>query len=318
MTAGPLRVLCIGECMVEFFRRDDGSWSQGFAGDSFNVAWALRALLPPSAVVAYLTRIGTDALSDAMLRMFAAAGVATDHVTRDAQRGVGLYTIQTDPAGERRFSYWRSDSAARGLARDGAALRDAIGRADLVYLSGITLAILPPDDRARLLACLGHRGARAFRVAFDPNILPRLWDSADAAAQAVTDAARLSDIVLPTHEDEASAFGDPDAAATLARYAGLGVPEIAVKDGTRPSLFGWNGAVGRCPVAPAGRVIDTTGAGDSFNGAYLAARLSGAPPEQAVGQAQRVSACVVGHRGALVAAGHLRDARADTSERAGR
>lgn len=316
MTAGPLRVLCVGECMVEFFRRDDGFWSQGFAGDSLNVAWALRALVPSSAEVGYLTRVGTDALSDAMLRMFDEAGIATDHVARDPQRTVGLYTIQTDPEGERSFSYWRSDSAARGLARDEAALNRAFARADLVYLSGITLAILPPEDRARLMACLGARGDRRFKVAFDPNIRPRLWESPAAAARDVAAAARLSDIMLPTHDDEAMAFGDADAAATLARYAGLGVPEIVVKDGTRPTLHVAEGQTGSVPVEPVARPVDTTGAGDSFNGAYLAARLSGLSQEASVRQAQNVSACVVGHRGALVAAPLLLAARSGRADRA--
>lgn len=304
-----MRILCIGECMVEFFRRDDGLWSQGFAGDSLNVAWALRALLPGSAQVDYLTRVGTDALSDAMVAMFANAGIGTAHVGRDPKRTVGLYTIQTDPAGERSFSYWRSDSAARGLAASLAPVRAALHGADLVYLSGITLAILPPADRARLLAALGPRGARPFRLAFDPNIRPRLWPDLATAADAVTRLAVRADILLPTHDDEAMAFGDADASATLARYRALGVPEVVVKDGTRPSRFHSRGEAGTRPVAPA-PTLDTTGAGDSFNGAYLAARLAGRGVEDAVAQAQRVSAAVVGARGALIPAPLLRTAAA--------
>jgi len=314
MRAGPVRIVCVGECMVEFFRRDDGFWTQGFAGDTFNVAWALRALLPPSADVGYLTRVGTDALSDAMLRMFQKAGIATEHVSRDPHRTVGLYTIQTDSAGERSFSYWRSDSAARGLADVETALAGAFGDADLIYLSGITLAILPAEGRARLMTCLGQRGARGFKVAFDPNIRPRLWPDMAKATAAVTAFAKVADILLPTHDDEAMAFGDVDASATMARYAGLGVPEIVVKDGTRPTLYLAEGKSGMASVAPVTRPVDTTGAGDSFNGAYLAARLSGVRQDMAVRQAQRVSACVVGHRGALVEAPLLLAAQTDKTD----
>jgi 2-dehydro-3-deoxygluconokinase len=305
MTDGKTRVLSIGECMVEFFRRDDGLWSQGFAGDTLNVAWALRALLPRTATVDYLTRIGSDALSDAMLGMLHDADIGTAHIARDPRRTLGLYTIQTDPKGERSFSYWRSDSAARGLAQDGTLLARALATTDLVYLSGITLAILPPDDRARLMTSLGPRGQRPFRLAFDPNIRPRLWPDKATSTAAITAMAALADILLPTHDDEAMAFGDDDAAATLARYAALGVPEIVVKDGTRPTLFHAGKASGACPVTPVPRPLDTTGAGDSFNGAYLAARLLAAPVDTAVRQGQQVSASVVGHRGALVPAAVL-------------
>lgn len=303
-----MQVVCIGECMVEFARRDDGLWQQGFAGDSLNVAWALRAVLPEKAQIAYLTRVGTDALSDALMAMLHTAGIVTADIQRDATRTVGLYTIQTDATGERSFGYWRSDSAARRLADDQAILTTALAQTDLVYLSGITLAILPPEGRAHLMAALGTRGNRPFRVAFDPNLRPRLWQGMDAARAAITAAARASDILLPTFDDEALAFGDETPASTADRYAALGVPEITVKDGARPTTWRSTATEGTCPVTPAARVVDTTGAGDSFNGAYLAARLIGAAIPEAIAQAQRVSALVVGSRGALVAPDTLRAA----------
>lgn len=302
-----MRVVCIGECMVEFLRQDDGLWRQGFAGDSLNVAWAMRALLSSEAKVDYLTRVGTDALSEAMLDMLARAGIGTGTITRDPRRTVGLYTIQTDSAGERSFSYWRSDSAARGLAEDEGHLAAVLAGSDLVYLSGITLAILPPPDRNRLTTALGERGSRPFLVAFDPNIRPRLWPDIETATDVVTRMAGMADILLPTHEDEHLAFGDADAGATLARYRSLGVPEVVVKDGKQPTIFECGSEGGIRPVAPA-FAIDTTGAGDSFNGAYLVARLGGATLTEAIAQAQRVSAAVVGQRGALLAADALRAA----------
>jgi 2-dehydro-3-deoxygluconokinase len=301
-----MRILCIGECMVEFSRRGDGLWEQGFAGDTFNTAWAMRALLPAAARVDYLTRVGTDGFSDGMVEMFAGAGIGTAHVGRDPARIVGLYAIRTDASGERSFTYWRSESAARRLAADPAALEAALAGADLVYLSGITLAILPVEDRERLLRTLGTRGSRSFRVAFDPNLRARLWEDGATAARTIARAAAGADILLPTHEDEAAGFGDADAAATLARYAGLGVPEIVVKDGTRPTLWQAGAQAGRSPVVPSRRAVDTTGAGDAFNGAYLAARLAGEEAARAVALAQRVAARVVEHRGALLAAAELR------------
>lgn len=300
-----MRVVCIGECMVEFARRDDGLWVQGFAGDTLNVAWAMRALLPGGAAVDYVTRVGRDPMSEAMVAMLRQAGIGTAHVGRDPERAIGLYTIQTDAQGERSFAYWRGMSAARRLAADGGALEAAMAGADLIYLSGITLAILPPEDRARLLTHLGERGQRGWRVAFDPNIRPRLWEDMETARTAIMKAAVRADILLPTHEDEAAAFGDRDAGATLARYAGAGVPEVVVKDGVRPTQWRCGQARGVCPVPPAARVIDTTGAGDGFNGGYLSARLGGQGAEAAVGQAQRIAARVVGVRGALVAMAEL-------------
>lgn len=294
-----MRVIAVGECMVEFALRPDGLWQQGFAGDTLNMAWALRAILPTEAAVDYLTRVGADGFSDRMLTFLAGAGIGTALIGREADRAPGLYTIETDGDGERRFSYWRSASAARRLAARPEALAAAFAAADLVCLSGITLAILPRAERAGFLAALGRRGRRPFRVAFDPNIRPVLWEDGAALRAGVTAAAALADIVLPTHADEAAAFGDAAPEATLARYAAMGCPEVVVKDGTAPTLWRAAGAEGALAVAPAARVVDTTGAGDAFAGAYLAGRLTGAGPAAAVRLAQAVAAEVVGRHGAL-------------------
>jgi 2-dehydro-3-deoxygluconokinase len=196
-------VLAIGECMVEFFDRGDGFWQRGFAGDTLNVAWALRALLPADVPVGYVTRVGQDAVSQAMVDFIAAAGIGTASISRDPDRTVGLYTIATDAAGERSFSYWRQASAARHLADDEGALATGLTGARLVYLSGITAAILAPAGRATLLTALKQAKAQGARIVHDPNHRPRLWQSRAAAQAFARQIAGLADILLPSFDDEA-------------------------------------------------------------------------------------------------------------------
>lgn len=300
--------LCVGECMVEFFEAGDGCWRRGFAGDTLNVAWAMRALLPDRHAVGYVTRVGCDDVSDAMVGFIGAAGIDTARVQRDAARTVGLYTIATDETGERSFSYWRSASAARHLADDATALDAAFGGAGLIYLSGITAAVLGAPGRAGMLRALEVAKASGARIAYDPNYRPRLWESAEAMRAFTPRVAALADIVLPTFDDEAAGFGDASPADTVARLAGWGCGEVVVKNGTEPTLVATTGETRA--VAPARRVkpVDTTGAGDSFNGGYLAARLGGADPVAATRHAQAVAATVVLERGALVAPDRLRAA----------
>lgn len=296
-----LNLVTIGEAMVEFSRGNDGTWTQGFAGDTLNVAWALRALLDAdSAQVRYLTRVGRDPFSERFRAFLTQAGIGTDLVQNDPDRSIGLYTIENDASGEREFAYWRGQSAARLLASDTNTLVQGLIGADLVYVSGITLAILSPDHREVLFAALDAAAARGEHIAFDPNVRLRLWEDAATMRATTTRAAQAAQTVLPTFDDEVAAFGDTDPDQTIARYEALGVPRIVVKDGTRPTRFSQDGQRGTVPVTDPVTAIDTTGAGDSFNGGFLAAQMLGKDIVDAIRTGQTVSRIVVGHRGALV------------------
>ncbi len=301
-------VLAVGEAMVEFFDRGDGLWQRGFAGDTLNVAWALRALLPPGVPVGYATRIGSDAVSDALLAFLSGAGIGTGAIQRDPERTLGLYTIATDGAGERSFTYWRSQSAARRLADDAGRLTYEFRRARLVYLSGITAAIVGPAGRAALLEALMAAKAQGVRVAYDPNYRPRLWDSVEAMRGFAPQIAAVADILLPTFDDEVAGFGDTSPEATVARLTRWGCNEVVVKNGAGATVLGSGGEISKHLPPQGVTPVDTTGAGDAFNGGYLAARLTGRTPAKAVTVAQAVAARVVMTRGALAPVDALRQA----------
>lgn len=273
-----IRVLSIGECMVELSQDGPGRYRRGFAGDTFNTAWHLRDAAGDGAEVSYFTALGDDTLSDAMVAFMETQRIDTGAILRCAGRAPGLYMIEQRD-GDRHFTYWRQNSAARSLANDETALADAVRGRDLVFFSGITLAILTPADRDRLLSTLETCETT---LAFDPNIRPALWSCAEEMRDAVERAARLSRYVLPSFDDEAHAFGDESPEKTVARYAGWGCCEIVVKDSHRQVFWQANGLPGWTAVPLVETITDSTGAGDSFDGGYLAARLLGRPCEAPV------------------------------------
>ena len=168
------RFLSIGECMIELASLGGDIMRKGFAGDTFNTAWYARAFLPENWTVEYFTALGDDRASGEMLEFMQGANIAVDRVRRLPGKAPGLYMIHLDK-GERSFSYWRSVSAARRLADDGNLLKAAIDAADIVYFSGITLAILAAEGRTTLVALARAARDAGKTVAFDPNIRPRLW-----------------------------------------------------------------------------------------------------------------------------------------------
>lgn len=294
------RILSIGEAMVELGQSDQpGLWRVGIAGDTLNTAWYLRRLLGPDWGVDYLSRVGQGAFSQQMVDFLADEGIGTDHVARDPLREIGLYAISlTD--GERSFAYWRDTSAAKGLADDPQALDDALTGTAIAYVSGITVAILPPEGRANLLAALARARAAGTQVVFDPNLRPRLWADAASMRQGVSDAAAGADLVLPSFDDEATHFGDADPEATVARYLALGAGQVVVKNGGGPIRFGGRDGHGIVTDLMPETPVDSTAAGDSFNAGYLAAMLAGADPAAAIAAAHDLSRRVIRHRGALV------------------
>ncbi|MDB2552512.1 sugar kinase [Paracoccus sp. (in: a-proteobacteria)] len=293
-------ILSIGEAMLELSRSDTRElWRLGIAGDTLNTAWYLRRTLGTDWRVGYLSRVGTGEFSQKMVDFLDAEGIETAHVTRDADREIGLYAISLKD-GERSFSYWRDNSAARHLADDPETLDTALAGCRIAYLSGITLAILSDAGRDRLLAALKRARASGCRIVFDPNLRPRLWTGAAAMRRWIEAAASGADLVLPSLEDEMTHFGDTDDKATLARYLDLGAGEVVIKNGGEPIRFGGAQGVGVVGDLERATPVDTTSAGDAFNAGYLAASLGGAGPEDAIRAGHALSRKVIAHPGALV------------------
>lgn len=293
------RFLSIGECMVELSGGEEGQFKLGFAGDTLNTAWYARAALSESWDVAYYTALGDDRYSAAMLEFLNQGGITTDLIRIMPGKRPGLYIIHQQD-GDRHFTYWRENSAARSLADDAEHLLHATDHADAIYISGITLAILKPARREDLLSVLDGARQGGAMIAFDPNIRPALWANQDELRQSIKDAAGIADIVLPTHGDEVPLFDDKNSEETLARYLKYGAREVVVKDGANPVHISTGRNSLFVSTEDVENVVDATGAGDAFNGAYLAARLSNQDPAPAARAGNRMAAKVIGHRGALI------------------
>lgn len=300
------RIALIGECMIELNGAPFGAMTQAFGGDSLNTAVYLARVAGKKVAIDYVSALGTDAISKGMLERWQQEGVGTDLVLRDETRQPGLYLIQLDEQGERTFLYWRNQSAARYMMQhaDFSQIEAALTKTDMVYLSGISLAILPAEDRTKLVELLASLRQQGVEVAFDSNYRPALWRDADEARDCYRQVFEITDLALVTNDDEANLWGDSDEQATLNRLQAVGVKKAVVKMGAKGNLY-QEFAVGdieTIATTPVEKVVDTTSAGDSFNAGFLAGYLQGKDAQQCSRQGHKLAGIVIQHKGAIIPA----------------
>ncbi|MEL6450375.1 MAG: sugar kinase [Pseudomonadota bacterium] len=292
-----MKIAAIGEAMIELSMAGDTA-GVGVAGDTLNTAIYLKRTAP-TLQVDYITRLGTDSFSQRIADFIAAQDVGTAHIQRDPEGTPGLYAITTDDAGERSFTYWRDSAAARlTFVTDTGPDFSVLEAYDVVYLSGITLAVLSPSTRLALLRWLQTYRRMGGRVSYDSNYRPKLWMD-QPTARAMNDAMwGLTDIALPSIDDEQNLTGET--AEAVARRFLAQERTGALKRGAEGPMCLATGDTARYPAAS--KVVDTTAAGDSFNGGYLGALLTGATQSDALRSGHDLASRVIGHKGAIIPA----------------
>jgi 2-dehydro-3-deoxygluconokinase len=296
------KIALFGECMIELRANGGDTMVRGVGGDTLNTAiYLARSGCANPFQICYATALGRDAYSDDMLTRWTQEGIDTSLVSRLDGRLPGLYMIEVDDHGERRFTYWRKDSAATAYFDMGMSpLEAAAGELDGLYFSGISLAILSPAAREKLFAIAATVTRHGGRVIFDNNYRPHLWSDVSVAQRCFERAFALADIALVTLDDELLRTPELSAEQAITRCIASGAREVVIKRGASPTLVHANGVTTAIPTVEVARVVDTTAAGDSFAGAYLATRFAGASAVQSALAGNAVAALVIQHQGAII------------------
>jgi len=285
--------------MVEFFseRPLAGTavtqrFTRTFGGDTLNCLVAASRL---GSRCGYITRVGDDPFANFLVACWQREGINVEAVRRVPGFN-GVYFISTTPSGEREFIYYRRGSAASTLsARDASA--GYLRRAKVFHSSGITQAL---SSSARRCVAHAYRAASrlGLRTSYDPNFRPRLWP-AERARAAFEEIAPHIQVILPSSpEDTLALAGSADPRRAIEHFWRLGIGIVAVKQGAKGCWLGYQRRK-RHIAAPAAKVVDTTGAGDAFDGAFLHGLALGMSPEEAARLAVATAALSLRARGAI-------------------
>ena len=293
-------IIFFGECMIELRQPNGQNLEQAFAGDVYNAAVYLKRL-NPNIQTSLSTCVGQDQLSDAMLNAFKLEGIATDLVLKDEIKVPGLYWIHTDEQGERSFTYWRSDSAAKqSVAHFSPNYIDQLKQADYFFFSGISLAVIENSLRQAFWEVINILKDAGVKIVFDPNYRPKMWSSIEDTMSQYNKAFQAADIALPGIEDMSMLYNIHDIQSTIDFYTPFAIEELVIKDGSNTVHVLHDDTHYQIPITPVENVVDTTSAGDSFNGAYLGARLQGASITDAVQAGALMAGTVIQYPGAII------------------
>jgi 2-dehydro-3-deoxygluconokinase len=293
------RVLSIGECMLQLREERKGKFAQGFGGDSLNTAIYLSRL---GIKTSYLSALGDDAWSDAMLALWEKEGVDTSLVRRIPNRMPGLYIIQNAASGERTFSYWRERAPAREIFdRDDQSLAVNFLQHDYIYFTGVTLSLYDRAGRDRLFDYMQRANDAGAWIVFDTNFRKRVWPDMIEADRAYRQAIEMADILFASYEDMTGIFGR--SATALFEIAKCGEKVLKLPDASARLM--WRKLDEVVAPLPVKKVVDTTAAGDSFAAAYLAARINGKSPLMATAAGHVLANAVIQMPGAIIPRGKM-------------
>ena len=292
-----MKIAIIGECMVELSQQHNREYQIGFGGDTLNTAIYLSRCGGSSD---YFTVLGDDSFSKDMIKQWQSEGVGVEQVKIQANTLPGLYLIENDAQGERYFHYWRQNSPARKLINDFPDIFIALHKYPYIFISGITLSLYSDNDLNTLFSFIQEYRENGGVVIFDNNYRLRNWPNQAYAVSTFERMMKNTDIALISYDDELAMYGEHSIQNCIDRWCDHGATEVVIKNGQHGCHLITKGKTSHIPLHNILKPIDTTAAGDSFNGAYLAEKLAGKSPEECIDAGQRCAGNVIMHKGAII------------------
>ncbi|MBV6656592.1 MAG: sugar kinase [Devosiaceae bacterium] len=291
-------ILALGEPLIEMVRREgpaDGpaTYTSGVGGDALN---ALVAAARQGAKTGLVSALGDDPFGHHVRRFCESEGIDTSALVTTSVGPTGVSFIHPDP-GARHFTYARRGSAASQYRPSDVPLQ-TIAQARALHVTGVSQAI-SPSMRDAVQAAAETARANGTLVSYDLNLRLKLWplEMARACIQAFLP---LADIVLPSDDEAERLLGTDDPGTILDHFARHGAQVIVLKRGPKGVIVR-TAETDRAIPAPKVDAIDSSGAGDSFAGAFLAHFLETGDALQAASLAVRVAALTVTGHGATAA-----------------
>ena len=298
-------IVSLGEPLIEFNAVDEAPLSEveqfkrGYGGDTSNFAIAASRL---GGKAGYLTRLGDDEFADSFLKLWTTEGVDTRHIVKDSTAYTGMYFIAR--IGQKHdFTYFRRNSAASQMTPEYLPT-DYIRQSRLLHVSGISQCISTSACDTVFAAIALAKEAKV-KISYDPNLRLKLQPLKQAKA-IIHQTISMVDIVLPSIEDAQPLTGKKNAEEIVRLYLDMGPEIVALKLGAEGSVLaarektedGFHLNIQKFEPYQVDSK-DTTGAGDTFDAAFVVGYLAGWSLERCMRFANAAAALTTTELGAV-------------------
>jgi len=289
-----LDVLCLGEPLLEFNQIKEGNkktYSSGYGGDTSNTAISIAR---QGMSVGFISKVGKDQFGWELLELWKREKVDYSHVSIHPEAPTGIYFVTHDADGHH-FTYYRSGSAACQMNPLDVPIDD-LSQTSFLHLSAITQAIsLSSCETA--FAAIHHARNNGVKVSYDTNLRLKLW-SLDRAKDVINRTVPMCEVILPSLEEANSLTGLVDPEEITDYYLDLGAKLVVLKQGSHGARV----SDGKDNLNIPGhkvKAVDATGAGDTFDGAFLSEWLRRDDPFSAAEFANAAAALSTTNYGAV-------------------
>jgi len=267
------KLYCIGEALIDFIpagETPDGTQllAPMPGGATANTAVAAAKL---GASASFIGKVGDDGFGRMLIDVMKGYGVDTTYMsmTREACTTLAFVTLSGD--GDRSFTFARKPGADMLLS--GEDIPDGLFRSgDILHFGTVGLAPGSLSTIAHIKALDAAKTARAF-ITFDPNVRLPLWDDADVLKTTILDFLPYADVVKVSDDELDFIFGTKSEEEAAAFCFSLGASLLFVTRGKNGAAVYTRDYAMDVPGLPV-TAVDTTGAGDAFNGAFLSRFLT--------------------------------------------
>ena len=298
------KAIFLGECMIELngdissLENNSSNMTINFGGDTYNSAVYFSRLTNDKTNTFYSTALGKDNFSKKMISRFKNENIKCDYIRTDGDNPPGLYSIEINEKGERSFSYWRDQSPSKYifLGSKGKKLIKDINNADIFYYTGISAGILDEKQRKDLI----NIGSSAIICGFDFNYRSQLHYNNKVSQLLFNEINNRVDIHFVSFDDARELF---NIKSPLEIFEIINEKKNLILIRYKNSIIFKNKQQEiKTVTVPHGEVVDTTAAGDAFNGSFLAImnKNKNISIEENILMSHSVTREVIKHRGAII------------------